>query len=59
MYASCSGMRIFYYADTIIYSKNAKSSDGREADMNLLSLHWWCRCFLKLQSCLKLHCILL
>ena len=37
MYGSCSGMRILYYADTTIYSKNAKSSDGREADMNLLS----------------------
>ena len=32
MYGSCSGMRILYYADTTIYSKNAKSSDGREAD---------------------------
>ena len=44
MYASCSGMRIFYYADTIIYSKNAKSSDGREADMNLLLMVQirWC-----------------
>ena len=49
MYGSCSGMRILYYADTTIYSKNVKSYDGREADMNLLSLHWWCRCFLKLQ----------
>ena len=49
MYASCSGMRILYYGDTIIYTKNAKSSDGREAEMNLLSLHWWCGCFLKLQ----------